>query len=168
MGRQGARFFADTSINIDPDAETVAEIGILAADLVKELGIEPRVAMLSFSNFGDAPHPESRKMAKAAALVKAARPNLLVDGEMQADVALIDSVRETYPFATLKGSANVLIFPNLSAGNIAYKLFSAIDGFEVIGPLVLGMRKPVNVLQPSASVSSIVHLTAITVARAAR
>jgi malate dehydrogenase (oxaloacetate-decarboxylating)(NADP+) len=166
IGRHGARFFADTSINIDPDAETVAEIATMSADLVSELGIEPRVAMLSFSNFGDAPHPESRKMAEATAMVAKRRPELMIDGEMQADVALIDSLREAYPFSKLTKPANVLVFPNLAASNIAYKLLSAIDGFEVIGPIVLGIRKPVNVLQPSASVSSIVHLTAITVARA--
>ncbi|MCA9580431.1 MAG: NADP-dependent malic enzyme, partial [Myxococcales bacterium] len=164
IGKQGATFFADTSINIDPDAETVAEIAVLSADLVRALGIVPRVAMLSFSNFGDAPHPESRKMARATALVKQQRPDLIVDGEMQLDVAMRESAREPYPFCSLEGTANVLIFPNLSAGNIAYKLLTVTEGVDVIGPLVLGMNRPVNVLQQGVSVSNIVHLAAITAA----
>ena len=163
--KSGARFFADTTINIDPNAETLAEIAILASDLVQQLGITPRVAMLSFSNFGDAPHPHSRKMAEATALVKERRPGLMIDGEMQADVAIQPELREPFPFVKLEGSANVLIFPDLNSGNVAYKLHAA-QGGEVIGPLVLGMRRPINVLQPGASVQNIVHMTAITVANA--
>jgi malate dehydrogenase (oxaloacetate-decarboxylating)(NADP+) len=162
------KFLADTTINIDPSAETIAETAMLAADTVRDLGIVPRVAMLSFSNFGDAPHPSSRKMALAAEIVKRERPDLMVDGEMQADVALSESAREPYPFSTLRGPANVLIFPNLDAGNIAYKLLASTGDGDVIGPLVLGMQRQVNVLQRDASVDTIVHLTAITVARALR
>jgi malate dehydrogenase (oxaloacetate-decarboxylating)(NADP+) len=165
--KDDVKFLADTTINIEPDAETVAETAILAADLVQDLSITPRVAMLSFSNFGDAPHTSSEKMARATLLVKARRPELLVDGEMQADLALLPELRVAYPFCKLVGSANVLIFPNLDAGNIAYKLLAATGG-EVIGPLVLGMRRPVNVLQQNTSVSSIVHMAAITGARAVR
>ena len=161
----GALFFADTTINIDPNSETLAEIAILASDLVRQLGITPRVAMLSFSNFGDAPHPHSLKMAEATALVMERRPDLMIDGEMQADLAIQPELREPFPFTKLEGSANVLIFPDLSSGNIAYKLHAA-QGGEVIGPLVLGMRRPINVLQPGASVQNIVHMTAITVANA--
>jgi malate dehydrogenase (oxaloacetate-decarboxylating)(NADP+) len=164
----GVRFLADTTINIEPDAQTLAEIAILAAEAVSELGIEPRVAMLSFSNFGDAPHASSRKVADAVALVQAQKPDLMIDGEMQANVALDEEARAPYPFCNLKGSANVLIFPNLDAGNAAYKLLGATGGAEVIGPIVLGMRKMVNVLQQGASVDAIVHMTAITVARAIR
>lgn len=160
--KRGALFLADTTINIESDAETMAETAILAADRVRSLGITPKVAMLSFSNFGDAPHPESTKVAQATRLVKKQRPDIMVDGEMQADVALLKHVRAHYPFCELEGTANVLIFPNLSAGNIAYKIISAMDGVDVIGPLVLGMQKPVNVLQPSASVQTIVHLASIT------
>ncbi|HJK93918.1 MAG TPA: NADP-dependent malic enzyme [Polyangiaceae bacterium LLY-WYZ-15_(1-7)] len=167
VAKEGVKFFADTTVNIDPDAETLAEVAVLTADLVRELGIEPRLAMLSFSNFGDAPHPHQRKVSEATARVKRLRPDLQVEGEMQADVALLESARGPYPFASLEGAANVLIFPNLSAGNIAYKLLSAM-GSEVIGPLVLGMRRPVNVLQQGASVSTVVHMTALTVARAGR
>jgi len=166
--KNDVKFLADTTINIDPDEDTLAEIAILAADLVRELAIEPRVAMLSFSNFGDAPHPHSTKVARAAAMVKKRRPDVMVDGEMQADVALVEDLRDPYPFCELKGAANVLVFPNLDAGNIAYKLLAASGGGEVIGPLVLGMRRPVNVLQQGTGVSSIVHMTAITGARAIR
>jgi malate dehydrogenase (oxaloacetate-decarboxylating)(NADP+) len=166
--KRDVKFLADTTVNIEPDAETVAETAILAADIVRELGIEPRVAMLSFSNFGDAPHPESTKMARATALVKERRPDIIVDGEMQANVALDDEARAPYPFSSLKAPANVLIFPNLDAGNAAYKLLGVTGGAEVIGPIVLGMRKPVNVLQQGASVDAIVHMTAITVTRAIR
>jgi malate dehydrogenase (oxaloacetate-decarboxylating)(NADP+) len=166
--KQGVRFMADTTINIQPDAETLAEIAILAADTVTELGLEPRVAMLSFSNFGDAPHPESIKVAQAVALVKARRPDLMIDGEMQANVALDEDARGPYPFCKLKGAANVLIFPNLDAGNAAYKLLAAAGGADIVGPMVMGMKKPVNVLQQGANVDAIVHMTAITVARAIR
>jgi len=161
------KFLADTTINILPDADTLAEIAILAADMVHELGIEPRVAMLSFSNFGDAPHAESQKVARAAALVQASRPDIMIDGEMQANVALDEEARAPYPFSKLKGSANVLVFPNLDAGNAAYKLLGSV-GAEIVGPIVLGLRKAVSVLQQGASVDSIVHMTAITVARANR
>ncbi|NOY90473.1 MAG: NADP-dependent malic enzyme [Deltaproteobacteria bacterium] len=164
----GVKFLADTTLNIDPDAETLAETALLTAELVRELGITPRVAMLSFSNFGDAPHPASRKVAAATRMVKERDPELEIDGEMQADVALLDERRALYPFSTLTKPANVLIFPNLGAGNIAYKLLRAAGDAEIIGPLVLGMRRAVNVLQQEASVSTIVHMTAITSARARR
>ncbi len=113
-------------------------------------------------------HPSSDKVAEATHIVQERRPDLMIDGEMQADVALLEEARAPYPFVELKGSANVLVFPNLDAGNIAYKMLHAIGGGQVIGPLVLGMRRPVNVLQQGAPVSSIVHMTAITVARAIR
>ena len=138
------------------------------ASKVLRFGIVPRVAMLSFSNFGDARHPESEKVALATKLVKERRPDLMIDGEMQANVAVSEKERAPYPFSTLEGEANVLIFPNLDAGNAAYKLLSAAGGAEVIGPIVLGMRKMVNVLQQGATVDAIVHMTAITVARAIR
>jgi len=162
------KFLADTTINIDPDAETLAETAILSADLVRDLGIEPRVAMLSFSNFGDAPHPSSIKVSRATSAVKAARPDLTIDGEMQADVALVEEARKPYPFSALRKNANILIFPNLDSGNVAYKLLAATGRGTVIGPLVLGMNKPVNVLQQGASVDTIVHMTSITVTQAHR
>jgi malate dehydrogenase (oxaloacetate-decarboxylating)(NADP+) len=163
--KAGALFLADTTINIDPDSDTLAETAILAADAVADLGLIPRVAMLSFSNFGDAPHPQSQKVAEATRMVKERRPDLMVDGEMQANVALDEEARAPYPFSKLKGRANVLIFPNLDAGNAAYKLLAVTGGADVVGPMVLGLDKPVNVLQQGASVDSIVHMTAITVAQ---
>ncbi len=167
VAKDGVKFFADTTINIEPDAETLAETAVLVADMVQDLGIEPRIAMLSFSNFGDADHPIARRVSKATRLIKERRPDLKVDGEMQADVALDTSLRAAYPFTTLSDPANILIFPNLAAGNIAYKLLGAM-GSEIIGPMVLGTRQPVNVLQQNTSVSSIVHMTTLTVARAVR
>lgn len=164
--RGDVKFLADTTVNIDPDAETLAQTAMLAADTVRALGIEPRVAMLSFSNFGDAPHPASKKVAAATALVKSKRPDIVIDGEMQANVALSDEARAPYAdFTTLDAPANVLIFPSLGAGNIAYKLLGAMSAAELIGPIVLGMHKPVNVIPQDASVDTIVHITAITVAR---
>jgi malate dehydrogenase (oxaloacetate-decarboxylating)(NADP+) len=135
---------------------------------VSELGLEPRIAMLSFSNFGDAPHPFSKKVAEATALVQRQRPDLMIDGEMQANLALDEDARSMYPFSKLKGAANVLIFPNLDAGNAAYKLLQVTGHADVIGPMVLGLKKPVNVLQQGASVDAIVHMTAITAAKASR
>lgn len=165
VSKRDVHFLADTTINIQPDAETLAEIAILSATRVRELGIEPRVAMLSFSNFGDAPHPESIKVARATKLVKARCPDLIIDGEMQVNIALNTADRGNYPFSTLTGEANVLIFPNLDAGNAAYKMLAAAGSADIIGPMLLGMKKPVNVLQQNASVDTIVHITAITVSQ---
>ncbi len=165
--KNDVKLLADTTINVEPSAETLAENAMLCAEFAKELGIEPRIAMLSFSNFGDAPHPVSRRSARAVELVRERAPDLMIDGEMQADVALLPHARRNYPFSVLEGSANVLIFPSLAAGNIGYKLLHAL-GSEVIGPIVLGMNKPVTVLQQTASVSTIVHMTSLTVAHAIR
>jgi malate dehydrogenase (oxaloacetate-decarboxylating)(NADP+) len=158
-------FCADTTVNICPDAETLAEIAISSADAVKDLGIEPRIAMLSFSNFGSTLGETSpRRVAEAVAIVKRLRPDLMIDGEMQADVALLPALREDWAFSDLDGAANVLIFPDLDAGNIAYKLLMAFGGAEAIGPILLGMRKAVTVLSQNSSVETIVHMAAITVA----
>lgn len=164
--KQHAYFLADTTINIQPDAEALTEIALLTAERVRDLGIEPRVALLSFSNFGDAPHPESKKVAEAVRLIRARDPELIIDGEMQANVALDPAERKLYPFSTLTGAANVLIFPNLDAGNTAYKLLAAAGGADVVGPILLGMNQPVSILQQNATVDSIVHMTAITVHQA--
>jgi len=155
-------FFADTTVNIDPDAETLAEIALLSAGFVKELGIEPRVAMLSFSNFGSAPHPFSDKVAKAVLRIKELAPALEVDGEMQADSAVnYHILKSIYPFTNLLGPANVLVFPNLGAANTAYKLMGQLGGAEVIGPILLGMRKPVHVLQRGGTVQDVINLVTI-------
>ena len=155
-------FFADTSVNIDPDVDTLAEIAVLSARFVRELKIEPRVALLSFSNFGSAPHDLSRKMADAVQRIKVLDPELEVDGEMQADSALnYDTLREFFPFSELTGPANILVFPNLSAANTAYKLMSEVGGAEVIGPILLGMKRPVHVLQRGSTVQDAVNLITI-------
>jgi malate dehydrogenase (oxaloacetate-decarboxylating)(NADP+) len=161
-------FFADTTMAIDPTADELAEIAILTADLVQHrFALEPRIAMLSFSNFGSVDHPSPRKMQKAAQLVKQLRPDLHCDGELQADTALNgDILAESYPFADVQGGANVLIFPDLNSGNIAYKLIQRLAGAEVIGPITCGMDKPANVLQRHSDLNDILHLTALTVVEA--
>ncbi|MEK7408986.1 MAG: NADP-dependent malic enzyme [Acidobacteriota bacterium] len=157
-------FLADCTVNIDPTAEDLAEIAITTAEMARRFDIEPRVAMLSFSNFGSTHHPLADKVRRATAIVKAREPGLIVDGEMQADTAVVpEIIEETYAFSTLKGGANVLIFPNLEAGNIAYKLLGRIGGCEVIGPILMGMSKPVHVLQRGAEVNEIVNMAAIAV-----
>jgi malate dehydrogenase (oxaloacetate-decarboxylating)(NADP+) len=155
-------FFADASVNINPDGETLAEIAILSAGFVRELKIEPRVAMLSFSNFGSAPHQFSQKIANAVERIRELDPDLEVDGEMQADLALnYERLKEQYPFSNLSGPANILVFPNLGAANTAYKLMDEIGGAEVIGPILMGMRHPVHVLQRGSTVQDAVNLITI-------
>ncbi|MBT8396170.1 MAG: NADP-dependent malic enzyme [Gemmatimonadetes bacterium] len=155
-------FFADASVNIDPDAETLAEIAILSAEFVRELKIEPRVALLSFSNFGSAPHPLSKRVSEAVQRIKELDPDLEVDGEMQADAALNHGLlEELFPFSDLTGPANILVFPNLAAANTAYKLMGEIGGAEIIGPILMGMRHPVHVLQRGSTVQDAVNLITI-------
>jgi len=155
-------FFADTTVNIDPDAETLAEVALLTADFVRGLGITPRIAMLSFSNFGSARHPATLKVRDAVERVKRADPTLEVDGEMQADAAVnAQLLKETYPFSDLTQPANVLIFPNLAAANTSYKLLSQLGGAEVIGPVLLGMAHPVQVLQRGSSELDVLNLATI-------
>ena len=162
--QQDVLFFADTTVNIDPDASTLAEITLLCANFVRKLGIEPHVALLSFSNFGSARDPKSDKVRDAVRLAKIADPTLMVDGEMQADSAVVEEIlQRNYPFSTLQESANVLIFPDLNAANIAYKLLWRLGGAEAIGPILLGMARPVHVLQRGSEAAEIVNLTAIAV-----
>jgi malate dehydrogenase (oxaloacetate-decarboxylating)(NADP+) len=131
---------------------------------VRLLGIEPRIAMLSFSNFGSVRHPETEKVARAVQLMRLRDPSLVVDGEMQADTALNDhKLHAMYSFSALKERANVLIFPNLSAGNIAYKLLEHLGGATAIGPILVGMRLPVHVLEAGADVQDIVNMVAVAV-----
>jgi len=156
-------FLADTAVNLDRTApENLAEIAVLAADTVKKFGVTPRVAMLSFSNFGSVNHPDARRVAEATKLVRQMRPDILVDGEMQADTAVVSSIVEhTYPFSALKGeAANTLIFPDMTGANIAYKLLSRLGGAEPIGPILMGMDKAVHVLQRECDVQEIVQITA--------
>ncbi len=155
--------FTDATVNIDPSAEDLAEIAALAADFAKELELDPRVAFLSFSNFGSAPHPLSNKIAKAVELVKQNRPDLDVDGEMQADTAVVaDIIDKRYPFSNVK-DANVLVFPSLESANIAYKLLARLGKAKTIGPILLGMGAPVHVLQTGDTVSDIVEMAAVAV-----
>jgi malate dehydrogenase (oxaloacetate-decarboxylating)(NADP+) len=157
-------FLADATVNIEPTAEDLAEIAIMAAEKARRFNQEPRVAMLSFSNFGSTRHPLADKVRRAVNLVRQRAPGLMIDGEMQADTAVVPEILdETYPFSTLKGGANVLIFPNLEAGNIAYKLLQRIGGAECIGPLLTGLSKPVHVLQRGSEVNDIVHVAAVAV-----
>ncbi|CAA9358671.1 MAG: NADP-dependent malic enzyme [uncultured Gemmatimonadaceae bacterium] len=157
-------FCADTTVNIDPTAEQLAQIAYAASRIVRTFGVTPRVAMLSFSNFGSVRHPDSAKVARAVELLRARDPALVVDGEMQADTALDEgTLREGYPFSALKEPANVLIFPNLSAGNIAYKLLNHLGGATAIGPILVGMRRPVHVLEQGADVQEIVNMAAVAV-----
>jgi malate dehydrogenase (oxaloacetate-decarboxylating)(NADP+) len=162
LPNQRLLFFADASVNIEPDVETLAEIAILSAGFVRELRIKPRVALLSFSNFGSAPHPLSRKVSDAVKRIKELDPDLEIDGEMQADSALnLDLLRELFPFSDLTGPANILVFPSLAAANTAYKLMGEIGGAEIIGPILMGMRHPVHVLQRGSTVQDAVNLITI-------
>jgi malate dehydrogenase (oxaloacetate-decarboxylating)(NADP+) len=157
-------FCADTTVNIDPTAEQVAQIAFAASRITRTMGIVPRIAMLSFSNFGSVKHPDAEKMARAAQILKERDPSLIVDGEMQADTAFDPEIlKRDYPFNTLKEQANVLIFPNLSAGNIAYKLLHHLGGATAIGPILVGMRRPVHVLERGADVQDIVNMAAVAV-----
>jgi malate dehydrogenase (oxaloacetate-decarboxylating)(NADP+) len=161
------KFFADTTVNIDPDPQALAEIAVATADLARYFDVTPRVAMLSYSSFGAAKGASPLKVRKATELIRQMRPDLEVDGEIQVDIATDPEVRvPEFPFSTLKEDANVFIFPNLDAANISYQLLEAMGGAEVIGPVLLGMDKPVNVLQMGTSVQSIVNLAAMTALRA--
>ncbi len=157
-------FLADCTVNIDPTAEELAEIALCAAHAARRFDVEPRIAMLSFSNFGSTKHPATEKVRRATELVKQRDPSLMVDGELMADVAVTPEVLEhDYPFSTLKGGANVLIFPDLASANIAYKLLKHVGGAEAIGPILMGMSKPVYVLSRGAEVEDIVNITSIAV-----
>ncbi|MBV8199029.1 MAG: NADP-dependent malic enzyme, partial [Acidobacteria bacterium] len=157
-------FLADTTVNIDPSPEELAEITMLTVEFVRRFGIVPRVALLSFSNFGSNSHPAARKVRGAVELLAARDPQLEVDGEMQADTAIVESLlHDCYPWSRLKGPANVLIFPELQSANVAYKLIWRLAGAEAIGPILLGMGKPVHVLQAGVEVADIVNLAALCV-----
>ena len=160
--RQQTFFFADTTVNIEPDAATLAEIATATAKFVTRLGIEPRIAMLSFSNFGSVKHPAATKVQQAVALLHEREPELQVDGEMQADTAVVERIlTRVYPFSKLRGPANVLIFPDLNAANIAYKLLARLGDAQAIGPILVGMDSPVHVLQRLSEVPDIVNMAVI-------
>ena len=158
------RFITDATVNFDPTAEQLAGIAILAAEKVRSFHIAPRIAMLSFSDFGSTQHPSAQKMARAALLVKQRAPELMVDGEMMADTAVQpEKLAALFPFSTLAGGANLLVCPNLESANIACRLLGSLGGAESYGPLILGMRKPVYLLIPGNEVADIVNVTAMAV-----
>ncbi len=165
LTKKGPLFMADTTVNFNPTAEELAEITLLAAKEVRHFNIIPRIAMLSYSNFGSSNSPEARLVAEATKLVKKKMPSLIVDGEMQANVAFNkELLKENYPFSELVDKdINTLIFPNLAAGNVAYNLLKELGGADAIGPILLGLKKPVHVLQLGSSVSSIINMALIAV-----
>ena len=163
--RKGEVFFlADTSVNIEPTAEDLVEIALCTAHMARRFDITPRVAMLSFASFGGVDHPICRKVRKAVEMIKYADPTLIVDGEIMADEALSpELIEELYPFSSLKGGANVLIFPDLASANLACKFAAKVGGGELIGPILMGMSRPVHVLQRTATVEEVVNVAAIAV-----
>jgi malate dehydrogenase (oxaloacetate-decarboxylating)(NADP+) len=161
-------FLADCAVNIEPDAEGLAEIALLSAGMARAVGVEPRVAMLSFSNFGSVEHPLTRKVRRAVELVRERAPELVIDGEMQPLAALDGEMRRRYfPFSELGGDANVLIFPDLQSGNLALHLLTTLGERLVVGPVLLGARRPVHLLQYGSSVREIVDLAAVATVYAA-
>ena len=157
-------FLGDTTVNIDPTAEQLAQVGYSAARLLRSFGIEPSVAMLSFSNFGSVTHPEAERVARATRLLRERDPSLVVEGEMQADLAVDEQkLHEMFPASRLAKAANILIFPNLSAGNAAYKLLRDLGGATAVGPILVGMAHPVHVLEAGCDVQSIVNMAAVAV-----
>jgi malate dehydrogenase (oxaloacetate-decarboxylating)(NADP+) len=156
-------FCADTMVNVEPGAAELAEIAILAADTARFFDVEPRVALLSFSNFGSARHPSAERVAHAVRLARERRPDLVIDGELNVETALVEEIaREHFPHSQIQGDANVLVFPDLAAGNIGYKIAHRLGKADMVGPILMGMRRPVNVLPPGATAADIVNVTAIT------
>jgi malate dehydrogenase (oxaloacetate-decarboxylating)(NADP+) len=165
LTKKGPLFLADTTVNFNPTAEELAEITLMVAKEVRHFNITPRIAMLSYSNFGSSNSREAKLVAEARKLVKQRMPSLIVDGEMQASVAFNNELlKENYPFSELVDkNVNTLIFPNLASGNIAYNLLKELDTADAIGPILLGLKKPVHVLQLGSSVRSIVMMAFIAV-----
>jgi malate dehydrogenase (oxaloacetate-decarboxylating)(NADP+) len=162
--KKGTLFLADTTININPTSEELANIAMLTAKTVRRFNVVPRIALLSYSNFGSSMNSKVAKITEALKIINEVEPNLFVDGEIQADFALNKEKREQiFPFSDLKENANTLIFPNLESGNIAYKLMQEFDDVEAIGPILIGMKKPVHILQLGCSVREIVNMVTIAV-----
>jgi malate dehydrogenase (oxaloacetate-decarboxylating)(NADP+) len=165
LTKRGPLFLADTTVNFNPTAEELADITLLVAREVQHFNLTPRVALLSYSNFGTSDSPEARLVAQAREIVKKKEPGLIVDGEMQASVALNnDILRENYPFSELVDQeVNTLVFPNLAAGNIAYNLLKEVGGADAIGPILLGLKKPVHVLQLGSTVRQIYNMALVAI-----
>jgi malate dehydrogenase (oxaloacetate-decarboxylating)(NADP+) len=158
----GVLFFCDTHVNVDPTAEEIAEMTLLAAETVAHFGIAPKVALLSHSNFGASNSPSARKMRQAVALIRAENPELEIDGEMHADAALVEQIRaQAIPDSTLSGTANVLVMPNIDAANIAYNLVKASGEGVTVGPLLLGLAKPLHIAVPSVTARGLVNISAV-------
>lgn len=168
-GEEGVMVFADCAVHPDPNAKELAEIAVMTARTARAIaGLEPRVAMLSFSTKGSAKHPMCDKVIEATELARQMEPGLMIDGELQADAAIVESVgKSKAPDSPIAGKANVLVFPNLETGNIAYKLVQRLAGAEAVGPVLQGMAAPINDLSRGCSVDDIVNLVAITVNQAA-
>lgn len=165
--RTEALFFADAAVNIDPDPETLATVALRTAKLARDFDVEPRVAMISFSDFGSVRHERSERVRKAVELVRLRDPDLVVDGEMSVETALSTAtLMSTYPNSRLQTRANVLIFPSLEAGTAAWQVMHRLGDAEVIGPILVGMRKAAHVIMRGAEVQDIVNLTAIAVVQA--
>jgi malate dehydrogenase (oxaloacetate-decarboxylating)(NADP+) len=163
--KKGPLFLADTTVNFNPTAEELADITLMVAREIRHFGLTPRIAMLSYSNFGSSSSPEAQLVGKAREIVKRLDPTLVVDGEIQASLAFDKEIlKNNYPFSELVDQdVNTLIFPNLAAGNIAYNLLKEVGGADAIGPILLGLKKPVHVLQLGSSVRSIVNMSLIAV-----
>ena len=165
MTQRGPMFLSDTAINIDPDAKDLARIARMTSRVARMFGIEPITAMISYSNFGSSENPRARKVQEAVSMLHKAYPDMVVDGELQTDFALNEKMlQDIFPFSKLAGrKVNTLIFPSLDAANITYKLLKELNKSESIGPIMMGMAKPVHILQLGASVDEIVNMAAIAV-----
>jgi malate dehydrogenase (oxaloacetate-decarboxylating)(NADP+) len=165
MTKKGPFFFADTTVNKEPDVQALVDTTLLAAEQIRKFNVEPKIALVSYSNFGTQREGSPTKVAAAVKILHEKYPDLIVDGEMQANFALNKEIRmKKFPFSKLAGhDVNTLIFPNLDSGNIAYKMMQEIGGAEVIGPIVMGMNKPVHILQMESSVREIIYMTSIAV-----
>jgi len=165
LTKKGPLFLADTTVNFHPTAEELADITQMVAKEVRSFNLTPRVAMLSYSNFGSSNSAEARLVAEATQILKQRDPNLIVDGEMQGSLAFNKEIlRDNYPFSDLvEQEVNVLMFPNLTAGNVAYNLLKEVGGADAIGPILLGLKKPVHVLQLGSSVRNIINMALVAV-----
>jgi malate dehydrogenase (oxaloacetate-decarboxylating)(NADP+) len=165
--QNSVKFFADTVFNIDPDADTLADITVQVADAVQGFGVSPRVGMISYSNFGAVSHPGTRKIRDAIDLVRRRRPDLEIDGEMQPEMALDPERRKQYyPFSRLTRTANVMVFPYLDPANASYQVLKVLGGASAVGPILLGLSKPCAALQNDASAEDIINMTAYVVLKA--
>jgi malate dehydrogenase (oxaloacetate-decarboxylating)(NADP+) len=163
----GHYFIADTHVNYDPTPEQIAETARLGADIVRRFGLQPRIALLSHSNFGDSSHPSAEKMRNALAILRKKAPHLEVEGEMQADTAILASVRQrVFPEAKLSDTPNLLLMPDMDAANISYNLVKSLEDGVVVGPILVGLKRAGHILTPSVSVRGIVNMSAVAVVHA--